>query len=129
MTIRRRLLRILKRRLITRGAVKRLGILVVIVIGVLTWAYFTMIRMPGKSYIGPPPTPTLERSSLIYALKRDVSTLAETIGARNVFYAKGLQEAEAWIESSLREIGYDVERQTFNVSLESGLSKIIPART
>lgn len=116
----------LRCRLITRGAVKRLGILLVIAFGVLTWAYFVMIRMPGHSYNGPPPAPTLARLSLIDALTQDVSTLAQTIGPRNVFYTKGLQEAEAWIESTLREIGYDVDRQTFNVSLDPGLIKDHP---
>ena len=49
---------------ITRGAIIRLAALAVAVILFCVWGYFTMIKMPGKTYKGPLPQLTAEQIQL-----------------------------------------------------------------
>src|SRR5688572_2121063 len=100
-------------RLITRRALKRLAILFVLLAVVLVWGYFTMIRMPGRSFAGPLPPLTESQSALADELRRDVTMLAGTIGRRNTLYSTGLAEAVAFLEHSLHEAGFATHRQTF----------------
>jgi hypothetical protein len=104
----------IRSRIVNRRALKRLAILAVLIAIFLTWAYFSMIRMPGRSFSGDPPPLTPAQSALADELQRDVEMLAGTIGKRNVYYSTGLNQAVAFLEQSLRDAGYaDVRRQAF----------------
>jgi len=75
-----------------------------------------MIKMPGKSYDGPPPPLTEEETALRDTLRKDVETLAAEIGERNVFRYSGLAAAADFIERSFAETGYTVRREGFEAS-------------
>jgi len=48
-------------KIITRAAIIRLAVLVLVVILFCFWGYFTMIKFPAKSYKGPLPEVTAEQ--------------------------------------------------------------------
>ena len=81
----------------------------------LFWCHCTMIRMPGQSFRGPLPSLNDSQAALAEQLRRDVDMLAGVIGRRNVFFPKGLRQAEAFLTKSLSDMGYEVQRQEFAV--------------
>ena len=102
-------------KIITRGACLRLAALAAVLAISFLWAYFTMIKMPGKSYTGPLPPLTDAQVSLRIELLRDVGKLAIQIGERNIWHYKNLTAAAAFLETSLAEAGYKVNRQNYQV--------------
>ncbi len=72
-------------------------------------------KMPGKSHVGNLPELTAEQRELANELRHDVTSLAETIGERNVRNYRGLAQAARFVEGSLRAAGFTVERQTYQV--------------
>ncbi|MCP4679575.1 MAG: M28 family peptidase [Deltaproteobacteria bacterium] len=90
-----------------------------------------MVTMPGKSYKGTPPPATLkdkipgkstlpssaaEDKSLSDRLRGHVEHLAGKIGERNISQAyKELEAAADYVEKYLRELGYEVTLQSFEV--------------
>lgn len=101
-------------KIITRGAVIRLAVLAVF-LGIFgLYAYFTMIKMPGKSFAGPLPPLTEEQTLLADELAADVQQLAGSIGERNVFEYQSLQAAVEFIETSLSDAGYKVRKQDYS---------------
>ncbi len=85
------------------------------IVGLLVWAYFAMLSMPGVSHRGPLPALTGRQEALARELRRDVTALAGEIGPRNVMHAAQLAEAAAFIAERLAAVGLDVERQIFEV--------------
>ena len=75
-----------------------------------------MIRMPGKSYDGPPPPLTPAEVVLRDALRKDVETLAGEIGERNVFCYPRLAAAADFINQSFEDAGYAVRREGFEAA-------------
>ena len=100
---------------ITRGSAKRLAVLFLVIAAFLLWAYLTMIRMPGKSYSGLLMPLTGAQAALRDALRRDVEMLASEIGPRGVVRPIELAASADFIERSLQQAGYDVQRQCFDV--------------
>lgn len=101
-------------RIITRRGLRRLTFLGMLMVIAMMWAHCSMIHMPGKSFRGHLPPLTGAQSALAVEMRRDVETLAGTIGRRNVFHSTGLNQAVAFLEHSLGDAGYaDVRRQTF----------------
>jgi len=72
-----------------------------------------MIAMPGKSYSGPKPEPTLDELQTAVNLRKHVTRLAATIGERNLDRYKNLQAAAAYIEDSFKSLGYVPQEQEF----------------
>ncbi len=107
-------------KLITPGAVRRLRHLLLAVAVGLAVSYFVMIRMPGRSFTGPLPPATESQRTLADQLRRDLEILARDIGERNVFNPKNLDAARAFIEMSLAEVGYDVQRHAVTVRPHGG---------
>lgn len=97
-------------RLVSRGALKRLGVLGLIILTGGVWAYFAMFHMPGERHSGPLPPLTDDQRRLARELRRDVTHLASTIGPRNVYFPDAYDDAADWIEASLRDAGYEVQR-------------------
>lgn len=84
---------------------------------VLTVIWWTMIRMPGRSYQGPLPPADEPLLSLAAELRQYVAHLADVIGERNVLrHPKQLAEAADWIGQEWKKAGYDVKRQSYDVS-------------
>ncbi len=72
-----------------------------------------MIVMPGKSYSGPAPEPTLDELQSAVNLRKHVTRLAATIGERNLDRYKNLQAAAEYIETSFKSLGYVPQEQEF----------------
>ena len=76
-----------------------------------------MIRMPGRTFDGPPPPILPGEQAISSLLKKDVEALAGRIGPRNYAAYAQLLDAAAYIEARFREAGYsDVVRETYAVS-------------
>jgi hypothetical protein len=101
-------------KIVTPCALIRLGILAVILLIFCIWAYFTMLKMPGKSGKGSMDV----QIPLEKELYQDVQHLAGVIGQRNVWNYESLVKAAEFIESSLMEAGYEVRRQSFTAERE-----------
>ena len=74
-----------------------------------------MIRMPGESYQGPLPPASDELRAVERELQSYVFTLAAEIGERNLFRYSQLMKAAEYIEATLADSGYEVQRQTYDV--------------
>jgi Zn-dependent M28 family amino/carboxypeptidase len=75
-----------------------------------------MIRMPKDSFKGPLPPLTEVERSLEQELQTCVQQLAGKIGERNLFRYKQLVAAADYIRATLTSSGYEVRRQTYDVS-------------
>jgi hypothetical protein len=75
--------------------------------------WFSMIRMPLKSFRGPLPPLTSEQAALREELQRDVQKLAGDIGERNTFTPSALHAAADYIEARFTNAGLAVTRQSF----------------
>jgi len=73
------------------------------------------LKMPGKSFQGPLPPLTKAGRDLAKELRTDVEKLATDIGERNIYKYRKLVETEKFVEKSLTNAGYRVERQTYKV--------------
>jgi len=93
-------------KLLTRGSLIRLGVLVALLV-LLPWWF--LIRMPGHRFEG---APGAVDAALVAELRRDVLGLVE----RNVFQPEALEAAAARIEAELRAAGYAPARQEYEVN-------------
>lgn len=75
-----------------------------------------MIWMPGSSYQGALPLATDEIHDLEQKLHTHVHTLSRQIGERNLFHYDELLLAAEYIRAEFKSAGYEVLRQTFDVS-------------
>lgn len=98
-----------------RRVLLRLVFLLLLFTALVLLQWNCMIRMPGKSYRGPLPALSARESSLAVCLRERVTTLAGTIGERNVLRHGSLEDAARFIEESLARAGYAVERQGYEV--------------
>jgi len=93
----------------------RLMVLIAVLILSGIWGWSSMLRMPGKSYIGPLPPMTPKEEELSKRLRSDVEMLAGRIGVRNSSSWNALCRAADFIESRFKECGYTVVRDTFMI--------------
>ncbi|MHC5024943.1 MAG: M28 family peptidase, partial [Planctomycetota bacterium] len=100
----------------TPSALKRLAVLGLSLVAAGIVSYVMMIRMPGTSHRGPLPPLTAEQAALADELRQDVEAIAGDIGPRHVFSPRELADAASYLQTALRDAGYAVERQTFDVS-------------
>jgi hypothetical protein len=102
--------------LVTRGALKRLGVLfgVMIALGVLAWAM--LIDMPGRSHAGPLPAMTESQTATAARLRADVEILAGTHARRNIFNPLGYAASARYLEDRLRDAGLEPSREVFDLS-------------
>ena len=80
-------------RIVTRAGLIRLGVLAVLLALFAVWGYFSMIRMPGRSFSGPLPPLTAEEAALRDRLRRQVEKLGGEIGERTVYRPEKLAAA------------------------------------
>lgn len=74
-----------------------------------------VLRLPGESFRGALPKLTDDESRWAKSLRHSVEKLANEIGERNLRRYDQLCDAANWLEKSLADWGYSVERQTFRV--------------
>lgn len=83
-------------------------------LGLALWLF--VIRMPGRSYHGPLEPLTPPQELLRDRLAAHVTTLAGTIGPRNEGHPDALRAAERYLESTLRDLGYEVRAHGYTVA-------------
>ena len=74
-----------------------------------------VVRLPGESFRGALPKLTEDEARLAKSLRQSVEKLASEIGERNLREYEHLCDAANWLEKTLTDSGYEVERQTFRV--------------
>ena len=74
-----------------------------------------MVKIPGRTYSGPLPPLTVEQASTRDELVRDVGELASGMGERNIWLYQNLAATADFIEVSLADVCYRVNRQNFCV--------------
>jgi len=92
---------------------KRLIRLAIFLTLVILGCWFTMIRMPLKSFRGALPVLTPEQAVLRDELQRDVQKLAGEIGERNTYTPRALHAAADYIETCFTNAGLAVTRQSY----------------
>jgi hypothetical protein len=97
-------------------AAPRLVLLVVVLGGLLTIGWLTMIKMPGTSYQGPAPPLSQETRALERELRGYVQFLAGAIGERNLIQYEQLFAAADYLRTTLVGYGYEVRAQRYEVS-------------
>ncbi len=103
-------------RFFSRAAAWRMLALFAVLGAATTWGWVAMIRMPGRSHVGPLKPLDPREIALRDRLRADVEMLATTIGPRNVFAPKELAAAASHIDAVLTSTGYTPRRQTFRVA-------------
>lgn len=96
-----------------RWAWRTVLLLLVILLGCAVFAWYYMIRMPGRSFRGELVTLSDQQAALRDELRRDVESLSVTIGERNLENYPALRRAADFVEQELETAGYQVARQTY----------------
>jgi Zn-dependent M28 family amino/carboxypeptidase len=104
--------------LVTRPALKRLLVLFSVLAVLVVGCWWTMIRMPLRSFRGPLPPLSAQQTALRDELRAHVEMLGGKVGERNVFRTAGLKAAVRYIEETFTNAGFKVQRQSFTVSGE-----------
>jgi Zn-dependent M28 family amino/carboxypeptidase len=92
-----------------------MGVLLSVLVAAATWSDLAMMRMPGKSYVGPLAPLDAKESALADELRSDVQSLAGEIGERSVRRPSGLNAAADSIERALVDAGLTPDAQTYIV--------------
>jgi hypothetical protein len=100
-------------RLLTRAAVKRLVVLFLVLFVLVAGCWWSMIRMPLKSFRGPLPPLSPQQTALRDELRRHVEKLGGEIGERNVYQPRRLRAAAEYVEDRFTNAGFKVARQGF----------------
>ncbi|HVZ95027.1 MAG TPA: M20/M25/M40 family metallo-hydrolase [Phycisphaerales bacterium] len=90
----------------SRGALRRLALLGLVLLAALAWCWFVTIRMPGRSWTGPLPPLTETETRLAGALREHVEVLAGQAGSRSLFYPRLQAEAASYIRAALIGAGF-----------------------
>ncbi len=89
----------------------RIFVLLVVILLILIFiGWLTMFQMPGNSYRGPLPPLSEDASALTYLLEEDVKKLAIDFSQRNVYHYDELCKTADFLEESLLNEGYQVQR-------------------
>ncbi|OHB77935.1 MAG: hypothetical protein A2W31_16445 [Planctomycetes bacterium RBG_16_64_10] len=94
-------------------ALRRGTVLVLLCLLLFRWGCGSMFRMPGKSHDGPLPQATAAQQHLAGQLQRDVASLADGIGQRNIWHSARYHRAAELIAARFEDLGYGVSRQPF----------------
>jgi Zn-dependent M28 family amino/carboxypeptidase len=76
--------------------------------------WLAMIRMPGRSYAGRLPPLSGDELALRDRLAGHVRVLAGDIGERNLWQYEPFRAASTYLQTTFRELGYDVDVQAFD---------------
>lgn len=81
---------------------------------VATFTVMYCVRMPGRSFRGAPPPLTSPQQALRDELQQNVRQLA-AFGPREIGRPRNLEAAADWIEAELKQRGYEVLRQEYEL--------------
>jgi hypothetical protein len=85
-----------------------------VVVASIVFAGWYALAVPGRRHAGPLPPATAEEHDLALRLKTHVTAIASV--PHNVKHYPALELAAQYIERTLQELGYAVERQVFSVA-------------
>lgn len=105
-----------KFKVFNKAASIRLGILLFILLGVISWLWFSCFQMPGNNYNGELLPLTAQEKIIKDNLQRDINKLAVEIGARNYNNYENLNAAADFLESSFQEAEYEVNKQEYKIN-------------
>jgi hypothetical protein len=88
--------------------------LLLLAVAAVVLAWWTMIRMPGRSFQGTPPPLTAEEVALRDELIADVQKLGGDIGERNVKYYDALVAAADFVAESFVAAGFRPRREGYD---------------
>jgi hypothetical protein len=94
----------------------RTALVLIAAIAVAVVAWWTMIRMPGRSYTDAPPALSVGQLKLRDELAADVRRLAGEIGERNVPHYPQLKAAADFVAQSFSAAGLPVRRDSYEVA-------------
>jgi hypothetical protein len=114
-----------KIRFFESASIFRLFILALILVVAAFVMWLLMIWMPGTKYVGALPALNPMQAEMRSALRRDIETLATTIGPRNVQYMDNMNKARKFLLKSLEDMGYIVEQQTYRALDEEFVNLIV----
>lgn len=100
-------------RIISKRGMLRIAILLGVIVVLLVYGWWSMIRMPGRSFAGPLPRATDAQRALAAELEGHVRTLAGRIGQRSIYHARTLADAGLYIKGQLEQAGYTVREHSF----------------
>lgn len=100
-------------RIVNRRALIRLAVLFSLISVPVIFAYFTMVRMPGRSFSGPLPPLTASQTELAAQLQTDIETLAAGVGKRSTFHPASMARAGRYIIDQLEAAGYAEHEEVF----------------
>lgn len=98
---------------VTRGALKRIGVVVVLLVVTVAGLAWYTASMPGESYRGALPAATSQQQQLAERLRGHVMALAGTVGGRSTYNPRTGAAAAKYLRDHLLESGYGVVNETF----------------
>jgi len=93
---------------------KRLALRWALILGLLLAGLMFITNMPNHSYSGPFHPLTADEAIIHNQLQFHISTLAGTIGERNIWHYTELKAAENYIADTFTKLGYSVKEQAFD---------------
>jgi hypothetical protein len=87
--------------------------LLVLLLAALAAAYWYSLSLPGDPYAGPPPPITDAERDLAGRLRRHVEAIASV--PHNVDHYPALEQSAAYIEAELNGLGYQPQRQVYDI--------------
>lgn len=94
---------------------RRLAMLAAVLFFLGFSGWFTLVRMPGKTYRGTLQPLTGAAIGVPTTLEHDVVTMTSDIGSRNFVHYDNLNATKEFIQLSLRQTGYEVHQQAYDV--------------
>ncbi|MFL6527073.1 MAG: M28 family peptidase [Chthoniobacterales bacterium] len=94
-------------------------VILIIVAAGAAFAWWTMVRMPGRTYSGAAPPFTGEETKLRDELVRDVQALAGEIGERNMSHYPQLLAAADYIDRAFVTAGFQPRRDSYEINGKS----------
>jgi len=85
-----------------------------LILALLLAGLMFITNMPNHSYAGPFQPLTADETTICDQLRSHISTLAGTIGERNIWRYRELKAAEHYIAETFTKLGYSVEDQAFD---------------
>jgi hypothetical protein len=101
-------------KIITRPALRRLAVIFAVLTVIVAYCWWTMIRMPSKSFRGALPPLTAGQLELRDELQGHVQKLAVEIGSRSVDLPASLKTAARYIEATFTNAGFTPSIQSFD---------------
>lgn len=95
----------------SRGALRRLAILFLLIACALIWCWYSMIRMPGVGYRGALPALIQDEATIAAQLQADVEMLAGTIGPRSPLLHRKMGDAAEYIIDRLAQSGFEAHEE------------------